>query len=209
VFTKEDGKTYQFATYGYDNKMHETKYTVDFNSVKVNEKPIITFNTTLEKEYVIGSKIDLSFTVNDAENDSIVYTLIAVSDGRESALVSNAALTNNEVNYSYQTFFIEQDECYFILKVDDGYGIVEYQTEKFSMVKTLTPPHEHSFVEGKCECGETDPNYKPEVKPDPDPEPQPKPEPEPAGGCKGGAIQNVFYLISALGLAFVLRKKRF
>ena len=71
------------------------------------------------------------------------------------------------------------------------------------------PPHVHNFVEGKCECGETDPNYKPEVKPDPDPEPQPKPEPEPAGGCKGGAIQNVFYLISALGLAFVLRKKRF
>jgi hypothetical protein len=22
-------------------------------------------------------------------------------------------------------------------------------------------PHEHNFVEGKCECGETDPNYKP------------------------------------------------
>ena len=25
------------------------------------------------------------------------------------------------------------------------------------------PPHTHSFVEGKCECGETDPNYVPEV----------------------------------------------
>ena len=24
------------------------------------------------------------------------------------------------------------------------------------------PPHTHSFVEGKCECGETDPNYVPE-----------------------------------------------
>ena len=23
-------------------------------------------------------------------------------------------------------------------------------------------PHQHDFVEGKCECGETDPNYKPE-----------------------------------------------
>ena len=23
------------------------------------------------------------------------------------------------------------------------------------------PPHEHNFVEGKCECGETDPNYVP------------------------------------------------
>jgi hypothetical protein len=22
-------------------------------------------------------------------------------------------------------------------------------------------PHEHSFVDGKCECGETDPNYQP------------------------------------------------
>jgi hypothetical protein len=30
----------------------------------------------------------------------------------------------------------------------------------------VTPPeggdtHEHTFVEGKCECGETDPSYKP------------------------------------------------
>lgn len=30
------------------------------------------------------------------------------------------------------------------------------------------PPHEHNFVEGKCECGETDPNY---VAPAPQPEP--------------------------------------
>ena len=29
------------------------------------------------------------------------------------------------------------------------------------------PPHSHSFVEGKCECGETDPSYKPDGgKPD-------------------------------------------
>lgn len=200
VFTKEDGKTYQFVTYGYDNKMHETKYTVDFNSVKVNEKPIITFNTTLEKEYVIGSKIDLSFTVNDAENDSIVYTLIAVNDGRESALVSNAALINNAVNYSYQTFFIEQDECYFILKVDDGYGIVEYQTEKFSMVKTLTPPHEHSFVEGKCECGETDPNY---VTPNPNPDPE-----KPKGGCGKKGAELFVTLMAAAAVAGIILRKR-
>ena len=25
------------------------------------------------------------------------------------------------------------------------------------------PPHVHSYVEGKCECGETDPNYKPDT----------------------------------------------
>ena len=30
------------------------------------------------------------------------------------------------------------------------------------------PPHEHNFVEGKCECGETDPNYKPDTPVEPD-----------------------------------------
>ena len=32
------------------------------------------------------------------------------------------------------------------------------------------PPHEHNFVEGKCECGEEDPDYKPEEKPEEKPE---------------------------------------
>ena len=27
----------------------------------------------------------------------------------------------------------------------------------------MVAPHEHTFVEGKCECGETDPNYTPET----------------------------------------------
>ena len=27
------------------------------------------------------------------------------------------------------------------------------------------PPHEHKFVNGKCECGESDPSYKPETEP--------------------------------------------
>ena len=30
------------------------------------------------------------------------------------------------------------------------------------------PVHEHTFVEGKCECGETDPNYVPETPVEPD-----------------------------------------
>ena len=30
---------------------------------------------------------------------------------------------------------------------------------------TYQPPHEHTFVDGKCECGETDPNYQPPVVP--------------------------------------------
>ncbi|MBR7116406.1 MAG: hypothetical protein IKC87_01700 [Clostridia bacterium] len=32
------------------------------------------------------------------------------------------------------------------------------------------PPHEHNFVDGKCECGETDPNYQPPHEHEYDPE---------------------------------------
>ena len=32
------------------------------------------------------------------------------------------------------------------------------------------PPHEHNFVDGKCECGESDPNYIPDTPITPDPE---------------------------------------
>lgn len=39
--------------------------------------------------------------------------------------------------------------------------------------------------------------------------PAPAPTPEPAGGCNSGSIQNVFYIISTLGLAFVLKKKKY
>ena len=32
----------------------------------------------------------------------------------------------------------------------------------------VEPPHEHNFVEGKCECGEEDPNYVPETPVEPE-----------------------------------------
>ena len=37
-----------------------------------------------------------------------------------------------------------------------------YGRDEFYMSKEA-PTHEHNFVEGKCECGETDPNYAPET----------------------------------------------
>ena len=40
------------------------------------------------------------------------------------------------------------------------------------------PPHEHNFVNGECECGEKDPNYNPPEQPDDDTPADPKPEPE-------------------------------
>lgn len=41
--------------------------------------------------------------------------------------------------------------------------------------------HQHSYVDGVCECGKWDPDYNPEqpVNPDPTPEPDPTPDPDP------------------------------
>lgn len=39
-----------------------------------------------------------------------------------------------------------------------------------------TPKHEHNFVDGKCECGESDPTYIPEPQPPVDENPNPQPQ---------------------------------
>ena len=41
------------------------------------------------------------------------------------------------------------------------HSFVEGKCECGESDPNYVPPHEHSFVEGKCECGETDPNYQP------------------------------------------------
>ena len=40
------------------------------------------------------------------------------------------------------------------------------------------PPHEHNFVEGKCECGAEDPDYVAPEQPDPETPAEPQPEVE-------------------------------
>ena len=42
----------------------------------------------------------------------------------------------------------------------DNYRFVKLATPEVHV--PTEPPHEHKFVNGKCECGEVDPNYKPE-----------------------------------------------
>ena len=41
------------------------------------------------------------------------------------------------------------------------HNFVEGKCECGETDPNYQPPHEHNFVEGKCECGETDPNYQP------------------------------------------------
>ena len=162
VFNKEEGKTYTFVTYGYDNQVHEDSYEIDFSDVKVNQQPTVEFTSKFEKEYLISSDITVTIEVNDPENDSITYSISLVSDGRERVLVNNAQLTGNTINYTYTCYAYAQDECYFIVKVNDSFGIVEVESDKFAVVKeagVVTPPqHEHEVCNecGKCTADDCD-----------------------------------------------------
>lgn len=49
--------------------------------------------------------------------------------------------------------------CTFTLTSCDA--VINMLPDELKEILGITPenPHEHSFVDGKCECGETDPNY--------------------------------------------------
>ena len=46
-------------------------------------------------------------------------------------------------------------------KPDHQHSFVDGKCECGEEDPNYVPPHEHSFVDGKCECGEEDPNYVP------------------------------------------------
>ena len=59
----------------------------------------------------------------------------------------------------------EYDSVVLACKLGKSKGkvcVIGADLQSFTAVEA--PKHEHSFNEGKCECGETDPDYKPEVK---------------------------------------------
>ena len=67
------------------------------------------------------------------------------------------------------TYMISLEYNNGVFTLADGKNFT-YGREEFYMSKTApeTPeaPHEHEFVDGKCECGEEDPNYVPPVEPE-------------------------------------------
>lgn len=195
TFNKTEGKTYQLVTYGFDNQMHEDKKTVNFDEVKINQKPVIDIKTTIDKEYLVSSIIDLKFSITDSDSENVTYSVYAYVDGNKYDVKLNQQVTDGEIVVSYECFAVKCNDCYFVVEANDGFGAVEEKTDSFNVVKELTPvtpPHEHNFIEGSCECGETDPNYVPPKK----------------GKCGKKSIEAVIACLSITALvSFILRKK--
>ena len=175
--------------------------TYQFGAVET-PKPELTVET---EKLVITEGESGEIKASATENGKVVYTSSDAAIATVDAKGKVTALKAGEVTITVTVEGTEEKKEVKVTVLEK----VEEHVHEFKEGKcecgeedpNYVAPHEHKFVEGKCECGETDPNYQ---------APQdPEPQPEPAGGCKSGAIQSVFYLLSVFGLAFVLRKKRF
>lgn len=160
-FTKEEGKTYKLVTYGFDNQIYSAFDTVDFNQVKTNQAPTVVLNTKLEKNYLIMSKIDLNFTVTDADGDLLTYTLYALHNNKKYEIANKVSLTSETIDATYECFAVEMLNMQFVLEVDDGYQKTIFESELFNVVKEIpvetvpeTPPtNSETPKEEEKKCG--------------------------------------------------------
>ena len=98
---------------------------------------------------------------------------VQVTDGKIDARIY---INGNEIPRSskYGTYYdltADEDLVSKISHVSVAYnsstkvaGSVFIDNLRFVTLAEAEKPHEHTFVEGKCECGETDPDYKPECE---------------------------------------------
>ena len=109
----------------------------------------------------VPAKNALQITVDGAYTLKIWY--VAGGDGRYFALMDStgAILSSTTTETTKNSQYYAELEIpaagvyYFGVPADNNYI---FQLE---LVKKEEAPHEHVFVDGKCECGETDPNYVP------------------------------------------------
>ena len=139
---------------------------------------------SLENPYTVEQALEICAGLADKELTEQVYVIGTVSSVKEvSAQYGNATFNIGDLvvfraKYLNNEKFTSEDQ----IKVGDvviivgqltNYGgTLEFNSgcyiQAFVDGETPEPPvHEHNFVEGKCECGEVDPNYvAPEVPTD-------------------------------------------
>ena len=140
--------------------IYDPASTVTFNG---QTEPIIVHtkafkDPTIEKfiENKKGSSyLTIEYEYND-EDDVVSKAYITIND----EIAKEVLLKSDSVRLTGLDF----EENDYIIKL-----VIEYLSEKEETIKVESEPleyireaiHEHNFVEGKCECGEIDPNYEP------------------------------------------------
>ena len=135
---------------------------------------IIDPDSTLEVEdadtsvsKTVQAKLDLLAGKGKQADVLSAYDISLVLDGAAvqpgGAVIVTLPAPDNAADYeSLQVVFIDDSgkvtPCDTTINAD---GSVSFLTDHFSRYAIIGIYHEHKFVEGKCECGESDPNYVP------------------------------------------------
>ena len=210
-----------------DNYIPQNNATlIDVNKVSVNQAPEAVEIVINNGESVLPASGTLTFTfphAYDADGDQLTYTVKVGFQGLDGSIntpVNNIQYLSDKVVVTFEAFGIETENFVVQLTISDGrHEVVVYSNEiKLSddLKDDPKPPvHEHEFVDGKCECGEIDPDYEEhehkfvdgkcecgEVDPDYE-----KPQ-EPSKGGSGCPMGTMFLLPLFGAFAILLIKKR-
>ena len=109
----------------------------------------------------------VAFRSGNEITNAINYANLYVTNAATTDGVTPSALGGNTVSINFMTCFVEIDVAALVAAT----GFTSIDTIYFGQNSTgmnftidevyYTVPHEHEFVEGKCVCGEEDPNYVP------------------------------------------------
>ena len=139
-------------------------HTKAFKEPTINtfiEKRKGTSTLTVEYEYLDEDNVveKAYVTVNGEQNKEVIL---------KTGTVSLSGLQFKENKYEIKLVIEYLDENEKTVKVESialvyeplhEHNFVDGKCECGETDPNYVPPHEHAFVEGKCECGEIDPNY--------------------------------------------------
>ena len=142
------------ATYDIFDPASQVTYNGQIEKFNVHTKAFKepTIKTFIEKRKG-SSTLTVEYEFLD-EDDVVNKAYVTVNGEPDKEVI----LKNGTVSLSGLQF----KENKYVIKL-----VIEYLDENEKIIKVESealiyePPHEHVYVEGKCECGETDPNYVP------------------------------------------------
>ena len=132
---------------------------------------VVTAPAEITREYLAGTWYGTETGAFDYAGDHTFVVII--DDNGKTGVVKHSALgefritgitimDGNSVmmDLTIDTYMISLEYNNGVFTLADGKNFT-YGREYFSMSKTepAPPAHEHNYVDGKCECGESDPNY--------------------------------------------------
>ena len=150
----EQGKTSDF--FKITGNLSTSKGTVSYNGLTLTRCLKMESSTSISFTAKSDGTLLLVF-VEETPNAKIDGEKTVGSDGMIRVELSAGAHTvtkGDTMNLFYIVFTPEQPESH-------EHSFVDGKCECGETDPDYTPPHEHSFVDGRCECGEVDPDYIP------------------------------------------------